>query len=120
MLSARLWLQAFTAGCLVALVVGMTYVLVAVYESNHAAEEARTLLVECVIPPEEREPPAEPQRNDCWTRSQTSTSDLVGEPVGPINTVAVIAAACGAEYPGNIPATTRCVEDELARAQEAP
>lgn len=74
------------------------------------------LLVECTTAPQFREPAEDPEKvagSDCYARQQAATADFVGEPSGPINSVTVIAAACGASHPGDIPGTRACVERGL-------
>jgi len=67
-----------------------------------------TLLAECTIPPEERTPPVELKvgARDCYQRS----IDARAQDVGLIGDISVIAAACGAANPGDIPATRLCVK----------
>lgn len=72
-----------------------------------------TLLVECTTRPDLREPPVDPSHlpaDDCYRRQQQAQGDLVGIPKGPINTVAVAAAACGAAHPGDVAATLKCTQ----------
>ena len=78
-----------------------------------------TLLVECTTRPDLRQPPVAPEdlpADDCYRRQQAATGDLVGDPKGPINTVAVAAAACGSAHPGDVPATLRCTRAAVASA----
>lgn len=82
------------------------------------ARQAR-LLVECTTPPRLRKPPERHvPATDCYARQQTARASLLGDPPGPINTVVVAAAACGAAHPGNIKATRSCVKAALG--QEKP
>jgi hypothetical protein len=74
-------------------------------------QELARLLVECTTSPELREPPERTDTvspRDCYLRQQANTASVVGDPAGPINTVAVAAAACGAAHPGDVPATLQC------------
>lgn len=66
-------------------------------------------ILECTTPPALRkQPESKPRADDCYVRSQASTTELLGEPSGPINAVTVAAAACGAANPGDVAATLRC------------
>lgn len=108
------------------------YALALILDSSKKAHEQRNeqltqgaqtralarLLVECTTAPQFRQPPEDLKKvpaNDCYTRQQKAGADFVGQPAGPINTVTVIAAACGAQNPGDIRATRACVERGLAR-----
>lgn len=74
------------------------------------------LLVECTTPPNQRTPPEpHPSATDCYVRNQAAQAGFLGEPRGPINTVAVAAAACGAANPGDVAGTRRCVQRGLTR-----
>jgi hypothetical protein len=111
---ARLWLLGIGVGCLVGITVltGLTAVYVA--DSIAPAAQSRDLLVECVTPPNLRTPPVHhPKPSDCYVRSQAQQGDIIGEPQGPINTVAVAAAACGAAHPGDVAATLRCTREAV-------
>jgi hypothetical protein len=114
----RLWLLGIGVGCLVG--IGVLTGLAAVYvansvgpaqQSRDAQLKALRLLVECTTPPQERKPPEpNPKADDCYVRSQRAQAGILGEPKGPINTVAVAAAACGAAHPGDVPATLLCTK----------
>jgi hypothetical protein len=51
----------------------------------------------------------------CFQRAAKRQAAIIGDPPAPINNVAIIAAACGAAHPGDIPATRACVEKGLGR-----
>lgn len=119
----RLWLWAAVLGVLVTIAVlaGLTAVYVAdsvrpAQESRQVQQRALRLLVECTTAPALRDPPeTQPLQNDCYLRQQRSQSKILGEPSGPINTVAVAASACGAAHPGDVAATLRCVREAVSR-----
>jgi hypothetical protein len=91
---------------------GLTAIYLA--DSVQPAQQSRDLLVECVTPPLLRNPPVvHPKPGDCYVRSQAQQGDVIGEPRGPINTVAVAAAACGAAHPGDVAATLRCTREAV-------
>jgi hypothetical protein len=120
---ARLWLWGAVLGVMVTIAVlaGLTAVYVAdsvrpAQESRQALQRALRLLVECTTAPELRDPPeTQPLADDCYLRQQRAQSKIVGEPDGPINTVAVAASACGAAHPGDVAATLRCVREAVGR-----
>lgn len=68
-------------------------------------------LLECNVPPEERNETAsvKPGEDDCYVRNANRTARAVGE----ISDISVVAAACGAANPGDVPATRLCVEEAL-------
>ena len=71
------------------------------------------ILAECTTPPSERKPPVkvkDPQ-DDCFTRNQART----GQAVGQIGDLSILAAACGAANPGDVPATRECVENAMEK-----
>lgn len=70
-------------------------------------------VTECTTPPEERVPPVlvNDPKNDCYARALRQQ----GQAVSTISSVSVIAAACGAANPGDVPSTKACVEKELKR-----
>ena len=113
---ARLWLYGIGVGALVGVAAMNTLTTIYVADSIKPAQQSRDLLVECVTPPNLRTPPeTHPPAGDCWVRSNAQQGDLIGEPKGPINTVAVAAAACGAAHPGDVPATLRCTREAVGR-----
>lgn len=68
------------------------------------------VLVECTTDPAERkDAKVRPGEDDCYIRQQNRTAAAVGQ----IGDLSVIAAACGAANPGDIPATRACVEKAL-------
>ena len=72
-------------------------------------ERVVRLLVECTTDPRDRKPPEQAKPGDCFVRGTTRT----GTAVQTLNQVTIAAAACGAEHPGNVPATERCVRRTL-------
>lgn len=82
---------------------------------NDQGAKTRGLLVECVIPPEERVPPLKrPGGTDCFTRSQQRLADGIKQIARDNRAISAVAAACGAAHPGDIPATKACVDKALA------
>ena len=69
---------------------------------------------ECTTPPQERVPPVKVSSaaNDCYVRSLRQQ----GQAVSTISGVSIVAAACGAAHPGDVPGTRACVEKGLSRA----
>lgn len=53
-------------------------------------------------------------KGSCYQESQKRQGDVIGDPQGPINTVAVASAACGAAHPGDVAATLKCTREALA------
>lgn len=108
-------LYALAAGTLVLVIGGVLLMLAGIDRLNRVADNGkaqRELLIECTTPPEERVPPLRHAgASDCYVRSQART----GEVVGQVGDISVIAAACGAANPGDIPATRECVEEGLSR-----
>jgi hypothetical protein len=95
------------------LVLGGVIVLIGNAETGRTQ---RQLLIDCTTAPALRDPPVlHPKPTDCYLRQQSSAAALVGQPSGPINTVAVAAAACGAAHPGDVAATRICVLRSLRR-----
>ena len=88
-----------------------------VWQGQRAEEQRATgrqilnLVVECVIPPADRTPPAKvaDPNNDCYTRG----ADRTGQAVSQIGDLSILAAACGAAHPGDVPATRDCVENAM-------
>ena len=72
-------------------------------------EQVVRLLVECTTDPRDRKPPEASTPQDCFVRGTTRTGDAVQT----LNQVTIAAAACGADHPGNVPATKRCVRQTL-------
>lgn len=102
-------------------IAGVVTCLIAVYlgfdakADNDLGAKTRGLLVECVIPPEERIPPLEhPADTDCFTRSQQRLADGIKQIATNNRAISVVAAACGAAHPGDIPGTEACVDKALA------
>lgn len=107
--SIRLWLRAILVGAVVGILVLVGVGVIYLANSVRPAQQSRDLLVECITPPNLRTPPVRhPPASDCYVRSRAEQGELLGEPKGPINTVAVAAAACGAAHPGDVAATLRC------------
>lgn len=119
----RLWLLAALIGAIVGIgaltAVGVVYVADSVQpaqDARDAQQKALRLLIECTTAPALRDPPeTRPLQDDCYLRQQRAQAGVVGEPRGPINTVAVAAAACGAAHPGDVAATLRCVRQAVTR-----
>ena len=115
--------RALLVGCIAATVVLTIITLNSLVAANREAAKSRQviqaqtrLLVECTTPPEERTPPlaaAEAGSDDCYVRSSSRTAQAVDS----IGSVVVVAAACGAEHPGDVPATRACVTKALAKEQ---
>jgi hypothetical protein len=85
--------------CLGGAVVAMLVLLVAIALSNQAnGDQVR----DCTTP-----------GGECFEQAAKRQAQVIGEPVAPINNVAVVAAACGAAHPGDIAATRACVEEGL-------
>jgi hypothetical protein len=105
----RMFAVAIAYGLLAVLVVLVGACLVYLVQGEQDGSATRSLLVECVIPPEEREPPADEVKGDCYVRSQART----GQAVGQISDLSILAAACGAAHPGDVPATRECVEKAM-------
>lgn len=129
---ARARLQWYRAvGIMSVITLGLVaYVVLDTQTDNKQAQQAREallsqseLLVECTTRPDLRKPPAKDVSpkvpglqvgaDDCYSRQQTAQGDIVGEPEGPLNTVAVAAAACGAAHPGDFAATFKCTTEAL-------
>lgn len=92
----------------------------AVFQLRHLEDEAQVqrdgieqvlgVLIECTTDPAERKTAAvKPGEDDCYVRQQKRLESLVG----PLEDLSVIAAACGAANPGNIPSTRQCVEKAI-------
>ena len=102
--------QVLLVGAVVAMLVLLSYDAWQGARQREAIETNTALLVECTTDPAERKPAADkPGEDDCYVRSQNRTARAV-EQIGDIS---VIAAACGAAHPGDIPATRKCVERAL-------
>ena len=109
----RLWAGAFMYALLAAVLVVSIPSLYFLVQNARNGAATRDLLVECVIAPEEREPPVvvkDPER-DCYTRG----INRQGNAIQSLSSVSIVAAACGAAHPGDVVATRACVEKELAR-----
>jgi Tfp pilus assembly protein PilN len=119
----RLWMLAAMLGVVVGVGVLLAVGIVVLLDNSRKAVEQRAaqlelsqLLVECTTRPDLREPPiTRPKPSDCYVRQQAELSKTLGEPNGPINTVAVAAAACGAANPGDVPATLACTKRAVTR-----
>lgn len=87
-----------------------------IVKQNRVMIATSDLIAECAIPPEERKPPVLPasEDNDCYERSLRQQ----GEAVDTISSVSIVAAACGAANPGDVPATRMCVERTLKAQQK--
>jgi hypothetical protein len=99
--------------------VGLLLILVGMIRSDLRAQEQRDdiervlgVLVECTTDPAERkQATAKVGEDDCFVRAQNRTADAIGQ----IGDLSVVAAACGAANPGNVPGTRKCVEEALDR-----
>lgn len=84
------------------------YMLVLLVQNAQQGQDTRQLLIECVVPPQERKPPVKVSNPlvDCYTRAQAQQGEAVGR-IGDVT----IRAACAAQFVGDLPAITGCVED---------
>lgn len=73
----------------------------------------RALLIECTTAPADRVPPADPSPADCYLRGEARTAAAVSQ----IGDLSIVAAACGAAHPGDVPATRACVERAIERGR---
>lgn len=88
-----------------------------VYRDGQAEEQRANsravlqILAECTTPPSERRPPVKvtDPADDCYTRNVARTGQVVGQ----IGDLSILAAACGAANPGDVPATRQCVETAM-------
>lgn len=97
------------------LVVAMLLLLIRgdIREQEQREDIRRVLgvLVECTTDPAERkDATVKVGEDDCFVRSRKRFDALASQ----IGDVSVIAAACGAANPGDVPGTRRCVEKALA------
>ncbi len=82
-------------------------------EDRATIKAQSALLLECTTPPEERIPPVKitDPKNDCYARGLQQQ----GQAVSNITVSSVVAAACGAANPGDVPKTKACFEREIKR-----
>ena len=72
--------------------------------------DAAELLIECTTSPGDRTPPVySASPTDCYLRGELRTAAAVAR----VKELTVIASACGAANPGDVPATRQCVEKAL-------
>jgi hypothetical protein len=78
-------------------------------ELSKTASEQRDALLDCTRP-----------EGLCFQESLERQADIIGEPVGPINTVAVAAAYCAVTFPPGTPyeRIKTCTEEILAGGGE--
>lgn len=94
----------------VAMLVLLTVLMVRAEDERELLVAQGNLMIACTTPPGERVPPElDPPADDCYLRSQARTADAVAR----IGDLSVLAAACGAAHPADVPATRRCVEEAL-------
>lgn len=74
-------------------------------------------LTECTTRPDLRKPPADIKdlpKDDCYVQQQSGAADFAS-PRSAFGQLVIMAAACGAANPGNIPATQACVVKAVTR-----
>lgn len=54
-------------------------------------------------------------QGQCFRDAAKRQAAIIGDPAAPINNVTILAAACGAANPGDVPRTRACVLRGLAR-----
>lgn len=102
--------RALLGAAVVAMLVLLCYDAWLGHRQRDAIEANTALLVECTTDPAERKPATtKPGEDDCFVRGRNRTAEAVSQ----IGDLSVIAAACGAAHPGDIPATRACVERAL-------
>ncbi len=117
--TAKLVLQLVAVILLIGLAGWQLYQESRAEEQRANSRQVLSLLAECTTPPEARRPvPKDVDRtapglqvspSDCYARSNARTASAIGQ----LSDISVIAAACGAANPGDVPATRRCVEEAL-------
>jgi hypothetical protein len=105
----RIYAVAIGYGLLASAVVLLLVSLAFLVNNARDGAATRALLVECTIPPDQRTPPVDDIKGDCYVRSQART----GEAVGQISNLSILAATCGAAHPGDVNATRDCVEKAM-------